>query len=879
MRPGLFLSMPCAGTVMTGKLGPAQRERLMDATRRGWAIGAVAFVAIAVAGWVTLSKIETLNAAAAYVQHTEHVQLALERALSTLKDAETGTRGYIVTRNEIVLVPYFDAMKRLDSELDALTSLVADNPERVAEAQELKRRMMARLTPLKSAVEQARGGGPARTPDEVVRAQLEGNRLMNAVREQVRLMQDKEEALLQGRLRAVSSAKLTALTTAGATALLAAALVLLVVFVDSRASSRLQESEQWLATMLGSIGDAVIATDERGCVKYLNHVAEELTGWSSEEARTRHLTEVFNIVAEDTGNPVESPVTRVLREGTVVGLANHTLLVRRDGSRFPIEDSGAPIKDKRGTIHGVVLVFKDASAQRAAAIALATSEQRLRLAIEGAELGTWDLDLVREELVFSPHLYRIMGFAPGTVLTRALVGSRVVPEDAEIYARSVERAQQDHKPFVVEYRISRADDGAERWLTVLGRYMFNEEGKPVRVLGIVSDITERRRLEQRVRQSQKLDALGTLAGGIAHDFNNVLSILRGNLLLIEADLPADHPIAPAISEMSRACARARDLVRQILTFGRQQEQDRKIVSLAEVIQEAVNLLRSTIPATIEIRSRISADLPTVLADAGQIHQVVMNLGINASQAIGRCAGAITVEVDEAHVDGGLAAHSPDLHEGHYVRLRFGDSGVGMTRDVLERIFEPFFTTKPLGSGTGLGLAVVRGIIKSHDGAITVYSEPGKGTHFHIYFPVVEGTATRPALAPPPPKGSGQRILYLDDEDALVLLARRLLERLGYQVSGFSSAAEALAAFEAAPDDFDLVLSDLSMPGITGIDVARRVLEIRPEIPVLLASGYVRAEDVDLARAIGVREVIWKPTTINEMGELLGRILAKIIPRG
>src|SRR6185369_13192120 len=196
--------------------------------------------------------------------------------------------------------------------------------------------------------------------------------------------------------------------------------------------------------------------------------------------------------------------------------------------------------------------------------------------------------------------------------------------------------------------------------------------------------------------------------------------------------------------------------RQILTFGRQQEQDRKLVSLADVVPEALKLLRSTIPATIEITSRITAGVPTVLADASQIHQVVMNLGINASQAIGRGAGIITVELDDTHVDGSVAAHSPDLHEGHYVRLRMGDSGVGMTRDVLERIFEPFFTTKPLGSGTGLGLAVVRGIVKSHDGAITVYSEPGKGTQFHLYFPVVEGTASLAPQAPPAPKkGNGQ----------------------------------------------------------------------------------------------------------------------------
>jgi PAS domain S-box-containing protein len=852
----------------------------MDATQRGWAIGAVACIAIAVAGWVTVSRIETLHASSEYVRHTEEVRLALERAFSTLKDAETSTRGYILTRNEAVLAPYVEAMERLDSELELLGSLVAEDPERSTEVRELRRLMAVRLAPLQAAVERARAGEiHERTRDEVARLQLEGDRLMDAVRRQVRLMQQQEGAMLTARLAAVSNARPIALVTAGGTALSAAALVLLIVFVQARASSRLQESEQWLATTLGSIGDAVIATDKQGCVKYLNPVAEDLTGWPSEAARTRMLHEVFDIVAEDSGKAVESPVTRVLREGRVVGLANHTLLIRRDGARVPIEDSGAPIKDQRGTIQGVVLVFKDASAQRAAAIALAASEERLRLAVDVAELGTWDFDLTTGKLLWNLQHYRIMGVAPGTPIEREAMRNHVVPQDRDALLRAIDRAEQDRKPFVLEYRITRADDGAERWISGMGRYMFDDEGRPMRLIGIVTDITERKRLEERVRQTQKLDALGTLAGGIAHDFNNILSILRGNLLLIEADLPADHPIAPAIAEMSRACARARDLVRQILTFGRQQEQDRKLVSLADVVPEALKLLRSTIPATIEIRSQIAPGLPTVLADVSQIHQVVMNLGINASQAIGRQAGLITVELDDTHVEGSLTSHSPDLHEGHYVRLRIRDSGCGMPREVLERIFEPFFTTKPHGSGTGLGLAVVRGIMKSHDGAITVYSEPGKGTLFHLYFPVVEGTASRPAQAPPPPrKGSGQHILYLDDEAALVVLARRLLERLGYHVSGFSSATEALAAFEAAPDQFDLVLSDLSMPGITGIDVARRVLEIRPDVPVLLASGYVRAEDVELARSIGVREVIWKPATINEMGELLGRVLAKVIPR-
>jgi PAS domain S-box-containing protein len=851
----------------------------VDNRQRGWSFGVIALGAITLAGWITIAQIEKLDEAARSVRHSEEVRLALERSLSSLKDAETGTRGFTVTRDEVLLAPYFDAMRRLDAELEHLNDLVANDPDQSSRAHELKQLMENRLGPLRGAVEAARGGAPAPPADEVARLQLEGNSRMNAVRNHVRLMQLKQDEILSLQLSEASAARRTTLLTAGSTAAMAALLVLAVMFVDARSSARMRKSEQWLSTTLESIGDAVIATDERGCVKYLNPVATNLTGWSSDEARSKRLDEVFRIVSEDTGETVQSPVERVLREGTVVGLANHTLLVRRDGQRFPIEDSGAPIKDGGGKIHGVVLVFKDASAQREAEAALTASEERLRLAIEGAELGTWDYDLSTKELVWNAQLYRMMGIEPGTRVTRDMVRDRAVPEDLAMIERAVERAKADRTPYHVEHRITRADDGTQRTLSVLGRYLFNDEGRATRLLAIVTDVTERRQLEQRVRQSQKLDALGTLAGGIAHDFNNILSILRGNLLLIEADLAPDHPIAPAIAEMSRACSRARDLVRQILTFGRQQEQDRKVIGLGEVVLEALKLLRSTIPANVEIRSRVAPDLPTVLADATQIHQVIMNLGINASHAIGRAPGNITVEIDEAEIDANSAAHSPDLHEGHYVRLRFGDSGSGMTPEVLERVFEPFFTTKPQGTGTGLGLAVVRGIIKSHDGAITVYSEPGKGTQFHLYFPAVEGTtASVPKLASPPTQGDGQRILYIDDEDALVTLARRLLERLGYRVAGFSIPEAALAAFEATPDDFDLVLSDLSMPGLSGIDVARRVLEVRPDIPVLLASGYVRNEDVEVARSIGVREIIWKPATINEMGELLKRVLAQIIPK-
>ena len=334
---------------------------------------------------------------------------------------------------------------------------------------------------------------------------------------------------------------------------------------------------------------------------------------------------------------------------------------------------------------------------------------------------------------------------------------------------------------------------------------------------------------------------------------------------------------PAVIDMTKACDRAAALVRQILTFGRRHQPERTVTQLADVVAEAVRLLRATLPAQVDIRTQVAAELPTVLIDPNQFHQIIANLGINSAHAIAPGAGVIEIELEAVQVDAALAATSPDLHEGSYIRLRFSDTGKGIPAELLNRIFEPFFTTKSAQSGTGLGLSVVRGILKYHDAAISVYSEPGKGTRFHIYFPAMAAqVAPTPATASTPRRGRGERILYLDDEESLVMLARRQLERMGYRVTAFTDAAEALAAFESAPNDFDLVLTDLSMPGTSGIEVSRSVLAIRPDIPVLLTTGYVRPEDVELARRIGVREVIWKPNTLGEMGDLLAQQLEKLV---
>ncbi len=331
-------------------------------------------------------------------------------------------------------------------------------------------------------------------------------------------------------------------------------------------------------------------------------------------------------------------------------------------------------------------------------------------------------------------------------------------------------------------RRRRRKDGTTLDVTVWNSPLHDASGTLIGSLGILADVTEQRKFERQMRQSQKLDALGSIAGGIAHDFNNILTVLRGNLSLAQAMLPADHAVQPGLAEMDKACNRAASLVRQILTFGGRQEQSRTIMTMQPAVQDALQLLRSTIPAGIEIRANLPSTLPTVMADAAQIHQVILNLGINAAHAMDGSRGRIEISLEPVEVDSVLAATCPELHVGRYVRLTVADTGGGMTRETLDRIFEPFYTTKPPGRGTGLGLAVVRGIVKNHDGAVTVSSEVGKGTRFNVYFPVVDGEVTgRHQQVVEEFHGNGERVLFLDDEEPIVLLASRMLNRLGYRV--------------------------------------------------------------------------------------------------
>ncbi len=402
-------------------------------------------------------------------------------------------------------------------------------------------------------------------------------------------------------------------------------------------------------------------------------------------------------------------------------------------------------------------------------------------------------------------------------------------------------------------------------------------------MAINTDITQRKKLEAQFLTTQRLESIGTLAGGIAHDFNNILTAITGNAKLAATDLPQDHAVQKSLREIEKAGLRASDLVRQILTFSRRQDAQRQVVRLQDIVAEALRLLRATLPAQVEIKAHYDDNVPDIAADATQIHQVVINLGTNAAHAMPEQGGILTLRLEAAAIDtNGVDPDSPqppsDLRPGLYARLTVSDTGTGMDEVTKERIFEPFFTTKVPGQGTGLGLSVVHGVLRSHDGAITVVSELGRGTTFCLYFPQTTEQASSkpvaPVVAPVRAVGSGQRILYVDDEEALVYLTTRVLERLGYRVTGRSDAKQALAEFRADPMQFDAVVSDLSMPGMTGPELARAILATRPDMPIVLTSGYIRDEDMKIVRELKIRDLVLKPNTVEDLGDTLHRALER-----
>jgi signal transduction histidine kinase/CheY-like chemotaxis protein len=423
-------------------------------------------------------------------------------------------------------------------------------------------------------------------------------------------------------------------------------------------------------------------------------------------------------------------------------------------------------------------------------------------------------------------------------------------------------------------RVTRKRDGQSLELDVTFAPIRDESGAVINYLAVERDVTQEVRLEQHLRQLQKAEALGTLAGGIAHDFNNILNPIFINTELVLLDAPENSPMRQPLQLVLEAAERGKGLVKQIITFSRQKEYEAKPLKVGPLVKEALKFLRASLPSTVEIRAKIASETGFILADPSQVHQVVMNLCSNAAYAMREKGGMLEVGLAEVEVDEDMVRLHPNLEPGPYLRLTVSDTGVGMPREVMERVFDPFFTTKKPGEGSGMGLSVVQGIVRKANGAVTVYSEVGKGSTFNVFFPRVEGEESSLKKSSEPLPAGRERVLLVDDEEVQVQSARNMLERLGYKVVALTDSVKALSLFRKDPGAFDLVITDQTMPQMTGVRLAEEFLRIRPGLAVILCTGFSEAIDASGAEAAGISQFLMKPFSVGNMSQAIRRALEK-----
>ncbi len=640
------------------------------------------------------------------------------------------------------------------------------------------------------------------------------------------------------------------------------------------AETALRESELRYRLLIQAAPDAIFLLDvERGVFVDFNHQVELLFGVAGEELGRHGPVDLSPEFQPDGRRSAEGFALQIAR--AVSGSLPTFEWVHRSraGREILCEVRLVQLPAQgRTLIRGSIT---DITERRNAAEALARSEENYRTLFELATDAIFLCAADGRLVDVNRHTSQLTGFNREELLQKT-VFDVIARDDHEHLRHCLREIMRDGTRFSV-YRFCRKGGGVFPGETST---RLLPDG---RILAMVRDITERKeaeaqrqRLELELRQAQKLQAIGTLAGGIAHDFNNILAAILGNAQLLKMVLPPAHEGQGNVSQILVASHRAKDLVQQILMFSRQREQLREVLQLEPLLKESVKLIGVSLPATVSLELAVDSGLPAVLADPTQIHQVVVNLCTNAIHALRTGGGTLRLALSAVSMPEENTSSKPNLPPGRYVCLTVTDSGHGMDAATLERIYEPFFTTKPVGEGTGLGLAVVHGIVQSNDGAITVNSRPGEGTTFKIYFPAQDG---RPEKAPRQSEelraGRGQHILFVDDEVPIAEVAGVMLTKLGYRVTVCTDPRKALEHLQTDNADLALMMTDLSMPGLSGVDLIREAMRLKPGLPVILLTGYGNVIDTKAAVELHIAEVMHKPFTMEDLSAAIEGALEEL----
>ena len=647
-----------------------------------------------------------------------------------------------------------------------------------------------------------------------------------------------------------------------------------------RSEEALEESRQQLSDIIDFLPDATFVIDGAGKVIAWNRAIEEMTGIKAVDMVGKGDYEyalpfygvrrpiIVDLVLKPD-EQVEAGYVSLERRGSV--LTGETYIPALRGGRAYLRGTASALHDFKGAVVGAIQSIHDITARREAEEALTRAEEKYRGIFEHSVMGIYQTTREGRFISANPALAHSLGYdSPEELMTAVTDLSRQVYVDPARRTELLHLLEERDVVREFEVQFYRKDQSIV-WISLNLRAVRDSGDELLYYEGTAQDITARKLLEARLIQTQKIEAIGTLAGGIAHDFNNLLAAIIGYTEMAKRKFPQGE-LQRYLDQVLNASDRARDLVTQILVFSRRAEKEVKPIAVGSLIQEALRLLRATLPTTIEIRPQIAIGVDAILADPTQIYQIVMNLCTNAAHAMREGGGLLDVTLGMEEIEPEMLSLYPDLKPGKYVKLSVRDTGTGIPPAIIGRIFDPFFTTKKREEGTGLGLSVVYGIVKDYGGSITVRSEPGAGSTFIVHLPAIDReTESKAAPAHILAEGS-ERVLFVDDQAILVDMGREMLEGLGYQVVAATSSAEALTIFRAQPARIDLVITDMTMPGMTGKDLAKELLKIRPDLPIILCSGFSELITEDEAKRIGIKEFLMKPLSLRTIARVVREVL-------